>query len=83
MDRSLKPLVESLKPTPLVNVADSLASLQEARHRADYDHFAPFPKATVLAHIDEAEKAIRTLENATERQRQAFFALLAINVKVT
>lgn len=82
IDKSVKPLVESLKPTPIAGVAASFYDLQEARHRADYDHFAPFPKATVVAHVDDAEKAIKALGAAKARQRQAFFSLLAIRVNL-
>jgi hypothetical protein len=82
IDRSVKPLVDSLKPTPLVGVAASFCDLQQARHRADYDHLASFSKATVVAHVDDAEKAMQAMVGATDRQRQAFFSLLAITARL-
>jgi hypothetical protein len=62
-------------------MAASFCDLQEARHLADYDHLTPFSKATALAHIADARTAIAALDKATERQRQGFFALLAICAK--
>lgn len=82
IDRSVKPLVESLKHTPIADVAESLWDLQEARHRADYDHLASFSKATVVAYVDDAQKAIETLNGASGRQRAAFFSLLAVRVSL-
>jgi hypothetical protein len=82
IDRSVKPLAESLKRTPIADVAASLWDLQEARHGADYDHLASFSKATVAAYVDDAEKAIQTLGAASARQRQAFFSLLAVGINL-
>lgn len=80
--RTVEPLVRSLRQTPLLDVADAFCDLQEARHRADYDHLAPFAKATVVAHIDDAEKAVGEVMNADARHREAFFALLALRTKL-
>lgn len=38
----------------LVDVAEALLSLQEARHLADYDHLADFTKVGVLQAVDAA-----------------------------
>lgn len=74
----VKPLVDVLKPTPIADVASSFCDLQEARHKADYDHLAVLSKPAAIAHIDDAEKAIQALAAAKPAQREAFFSLLAI-----
>jgi uncharacterized protein (UPF0332 family) len=78
----VEPLVTSLKPTLIADVAASFCDLQEARHRADYDHLANFSKATVAAHVDDAQRAIETLDKARKRDRQALFSLLAIRARL-
>jgi hypothetical protein len=77
--RHVQPVIAVLRGSALENVAGALCDLQDARHTADYDHLATFSKTTVVAHIADAEAAIATLEKASERQRQAFFAVLALN----
>lgn len=78
----VRPLVQRLKATPIADVAASFCDLQEARHRADYDHLADFSKAVAIAHLEDAEKAIQTLEKAKKGDRQAFFSLLAIGARL-
>ncbi len=68
----------SLQSTDIADAAITFCDLQEARHRADYDHLAQFPKASVLGHIQDAEQAIQTLASANQRDREAFFAVLAL-----
>ncbi len=78
----MKPLVQSLAGTPTARVADPFCDLQEARHRADYDHLALFSKEVALAHIEVAEKAIQTLAAASDRERDALFALIAVSTRL-
>jgi hypothetical protein len=68
----------SLRGTDIDGVANVFCDLQEARHRADYDHLAQISKATALASVQDAEVAIQKLAAADQRHRQAFFALLAL-----
>lgn len=75
-------LIGTLRNTGVDAVADAFCDLQEARHDADYDHLAPFDKATVLQHIRDAERAIATLARASEHDRQTFFALLALRTQL-
>jgi hypothetical protein len=82
LERPVKPLVEALKPTPIAGVGASFYDLQEARHRADYDHFATFSKATAVAHIDDAQKAIDALGSATDHQRSLFVSIIAIRAEL-
>lgn len=80
--RHARHLISSLKTSPIAQVAAVFCDLQEARHAADYDHLEAFPKATVLQHIDDAERAIATLAGATPQDRQTFFALLALKTQL-
>jgi hypothetical protein len=79
---SVRPIVRALKQTVFLDVADSFCELQEARHRADYDHFALFSKATVGALVADARTAIATIVSAAPPEREAFFSLLAIRAKM-
>lgn len=45
-------------PTELRRIARTFVDLQDARHTADYDHLASFPKATTQRHVDAAEYAL-------------------------
>ncbi|HLH64644.1 MAG TPA: hypothetical protein VKV27_02995 [Solirubrobacteraceae bacterium] len=62
-------LVAGLRSTAVAGVAAAFCDLQEARHAADYDHLAPFPKATVLEHVAGADRAIAALTSAGAAQR--------------
>lgn len=78
----VKVLVESLKQTSIADVSASFCDLQEARHAADYDHLAPISKPATLAHVEDAKKAVETLEGAGDAEREAFFSLLAMDARV-
>lgn len=78
----VKTLVASLKSTGIADVAASFCDLQEARHAADYDHLAPISKPAAMAHVEDAKKAIETLEGANDADRQAFFSLLAMDARL-
>jgi hypothetical protein len=77
-----KPLVESLASTDIADVASALCDLQEARHRADYDHLAAFSKAAVLGYVQDAEQAITKLDAAPAQHREAFFSLVALRTGI-
>jgi len=81
--RQVKPIVDYLKSGPLVSVSDAFCDLQEARHRADYDHLAPFTKATVVAHIEDAGRAMTEMTGADPGHRHAFVTLLSLKCKMT
>jgi hypothetical protein len=78
----LRSLIDSLASTPIADLAASFCDLQEARHRADYDHLASFSKAVAFAHIEDAEKAMETLNCASPREREALFAVLAVSTRL-
>jgi hypothetical protein len=77
-----KELIQSLAGTVIDDVASAFCDLQEARHSADYDHLAPFSKASTLGYIQDAETAILNLAAAPAEQREAFFSLLALRTKL-
>jgi hypothetical protein len=64
------------------DVANVFIDLQESRHTADYDHLAPFAKATALAAIQDADQAIRKLQQAPARDQEAFYALLCLKTTI-
>jgi hypothetical protein len=76
------PLVRALKSMSISGVAGSFCDLQEARHRADYDHLAVFSKAATIAHVADARRSITQVVNAPVPERQAFFSLLALRARV-
>jgi hypothetical protein len=78
----LRPVVQSLQGTPMVGVADVFCDLQEARHSADYDHFAPYSKAAALGYIQDAERAMQTLDAQSDRDKQALFSLISLHTKL-
>jgi hypothetical protein len=74
----LKPVVEALRNSSIVPVAESFYDLRAAREAADYDHLHDgIAKATVIATIDDAEAAIGLFRTPTA-DRTAFLALLGI-----
>lgn len=73
-----KPIVTSLQQSAIADVAMSFCDLQEARHRADYDHLAPWSKATATALVNDAEKAIETLMRCDGAETDALYSLLIL-----
>jgi predicted negative regulator of RcsB-dependent stress response len=76
------PVVKALAGTDIADVAAAFCDLQEARHRADYDHLAAFSKAAALGYVQDAEQAIAKLDAAPEAERQAFFSLVALRTGI-
>lgn len=62
-------------------MATVFCDLQEARHKADYDHLETFSKQATVALVADAKKALETLENANPADREAFLALLAMSLR--
>jgi len=77
----LDPISQSLQGTPLFDVAMVFCDLQEARHKADYDHLETFSKQATLGLVADAKKALKTLETAEPEHREAFLALLAMSLR--
>lgn len=62
-------------PADLEVVADAFTTLQAARHSADYDHLASFPKATTIRYVEDAAEAVTRLEaNLGDPNFQRFLA---------
>ncbi len=51
-------------PSSLWLLTVIFSNLQTARHSADYDHRASFPKAKTIVHVNEASFAMARLEEA-------------------
>lgn len=75
-------LITTLSGTSIEDVAAVLCDLQEARHRADYDHLASFSKAAVLGYIQDADEAIQKLSAADQTHRETLFALVALRTAI-
>lgn len=53
--------------TELLSFARLFLRLQGARHDADYDHAAQFPKALALSYVGEARRAVELHESHAQR----------------
>lgn len=64
-------------PNHVRRIARAFVDLQDARHTADYDQLASFPKATAQRHVNAAENALALLAgNAADVHVQRFLALV-------
>ena len=71
-------------PSHLRTVVDAFPVLMDARHAADYDHLATFPKATAQGFVEEAEAACAALDqNSDEPYVRRFSALVAFKARRT
>ena len=77
----LDPISHSLQGTSLLDVATVFRDLQEARHKADYDHLETFSKQATIGLVADAKKALKTLDAAEPKERDAFLALLAMSLR--
>ena len=75
-------LADSLRGTPIDYVANIFLDLQEQRHAVDYDHLAQVSKPSAVAAIGDAEEAIVRLNRAGQRDREAFFSLIALKTTI-
>jgi hypothetical protein len=82
INQHLRPLVKRLKTTSIAEVASAFCDLQEARHRADYDHLSPVSRPTAAGSVDDAEQSIKALASAQPGDREAFFVLLALRARI-
>jgi uncharacterized protein (UPF0332 family) len=82
INQHLRPLAKRLKTTPIAEVASAFCDLQEARHRADYDHLSPVSRPTAAASVDDAEQGIKTLAATKAGDSAAFYLLLALRARV-
>jgi hypothetical protein len=77
--KQLKPVVEVLRLSSVVPVAEAFYDLRKARENADYNHLHDkIAKVTVIATIDDAETAIKHFRGAALPDRAAFLSLIAI-----
>ncbi|WP_246763612.1 hypothetical protein [Rhizobium sp. 007] len=59
-------------PNGILSFADTFSTMQEERHRADYDPLARYVGPDVLVLIDNREQALRDLNSAPRSDRKAF-----------
>jgi uncharacterized protein (UPF0332 family) len=80
----IQPIVASLQGDPSVKQLASITfRLQEARHLADYDHFAAFDKASALSSVNEAEVVLNTLDALSGHANlEQLLALIALHSKL-
>lgn len=74
--------VMSRFPREIVDFANVFVTMQEKRHKADYDPVARFTKSGVTFDVDASEKAIADLALASRRDRCAFAALVLLKNRV-
>lgn len=64
-------------PAQLAFIADSFITLMSARHEADYDHEASFPRASAQSQVRAARTAVRALRaERADPHVQKFLVLL-------
>ncbi len=64
-------------PSSLLAVTSAFLDLYTARHAADYDHLAAFPKARTRGHVEAAERAVDELwANLEDPHVQRFLGLV-------
>lgn len=61
-------------PEDILSFADAFVSLQDLRHRADYDPEAAFTRSEVLNHLGIARRALEALQRARVEDRRALAA---------
>jgi uncharacterized protein (UPF0332 family) len=76
-------IVAAKTSTLLTDLAIIFTSLQDERHRADYDHFANFTRPQVLSLINDAKRGceiVKRIHGTSEAQ--SFYMMLAVVSKV-
>jgi len=64
-------------PSHLRRISRVFVDLQDARHTADYDQLASFPKTTAQRHVNAAENALALLAaNVADSHVQRFLAVV-------
>lgn len=61
---------------PVQRLADHFVTMQEHRHRADYDPDATFSRSEVLAAITQIDAVIADFRAVADRERNAFAAYI-------
>ena len=65
-------------PQGIQDFANSFVSMQQKRHKADYDPYEKFFKSSVLSDIGIAETVIDAFERAPLKHRRAFVAYVLL-----
>jgi hypothetical protein len=61
--------------------ATSFLSLQEARHRADYDPHAAFVHSDTVDSVDLADLALQAFDRTTADEQADVLALMLVNTR--
>ena len=70
-NRKSRPIL-ALFPAPIQDFANAFVTMQEKRHRADYDPYATFTKSAVQKDIAAARQVIVDFNAQTAKDRRAF-----------
>lgn len=65
-------------PPDVITVADEFVTLQEARHRADYDPLHRLTRAEAITLVARAESAVKILKGVPLKDRRAFAVQLLL-----
>ena len=65
-------------PTEIQDFADTFVTMQDKRHRADYDPHATFSKSEVESDLRYAEQVIARFSRCDAKDRRAFCAFVLL-----
>jgi hypothetical protein len=68
-------------PQAIRDFANMFASMQEKRHRADYDPTGRYFRSSVKADIDAARVAISAFQSVDKYHRRAFAVFVTMNMR--
>jgi len=77
-DRCKQTAIIKRFPKEIEDFANTFVSLQEKRHRADYDPTARFAKSEVIADLFLVEDAIKAFKTVSQADRRAFCVFLLL-----
>ncbi|MGF1647537.1 MAG: hypothetical protein ACFCVF_11555 [Kineosporiaceae bacterium] len=78
--RGSRALVEAMSPVEprLANLSQDFIDLQAARHRADYDDYFDASKASTLAYVDAAKRAVGIAGDLYRIQEPSYLRFLGL-----
>ena len=79
--QSMKKSALQAFPQSIQYFSNYFVTLQEARHRADYDPASTFSRTEVLRYIGETKDAIRQFKSAAKSDKTAFAAFVLFKLR--
>lgn len=70
-------------PKPIEDFANHFVTMQDKRHKADYDPFAKFTKSEAVNDLSIAETVVSDFQRAPIKDRRAFCAHVIFKVRKT